>query len=126
MKYKKYLLENKDIPRTTQHRWRRRTHHVGVRGPQNAVVDMLQQDPAFFDMRIKHMSDTLQQNQTSEDQNPVLTISPVQTSSQQEVAKDSTTPHGSSILHNKVEVNVQVRIRCHTNIPFSVMLSGFN
>ncbi|XP_028981372.2 uncharacterized protein LOC114840948 isoform X2 [Esox lucius] len=59
-------------------------------------------------MRIKHMSDTLQQNQTSEDQNPVLTISPVQTSSQQEVAKDSTTPHGSSILHNKVEVNVQV------------------
>ncbi|XP_042601150.1 uncharacterized protein LOC122140664 isoform X2 [Cyprinus carpio] len=107
-------------------------------------------------MRIKQTSDTSQQNQPAEDQNPVVTISPVQTSSQvladvdgkqddldapdeslqvlaevedrqddpdapdgslnQQVAKESATPHGSSILHYKVEVNVQVKIRCHTNI----------
>ncbi|XP_026104657.1 uncharacterized protein LOC113076212 [Carassius auratus] len=54
------------------------------------------------------MSDTSQQNQTAENQNPVVTTSPAQTSSQQQVAKESTAPHGSSILHNKVEVNVQV------------------
>ncbi|RXN11112.1 hypothetical protein ROHU_010684 [Labeo rohita] len=66
-----------------------------------------------------------QQNQTSEDQSPFVTISPVETSSQvfadvereddlnapdgslqQQAVKESTIPHGSSILH-KVEVNVQ-------------------
>ncbi|XP_055073931.2 uncharacterized protein [Misgurnus anguillicaudatus] len=82
MKYKKYLVENKDIPRTTQHRWRRRIRHVGVQGQQNAFVGVFQQNPALFDMPIKQMSDTLQQNQTSEEQNPVVTISPAETSSQ--------------------------------------------
>ncbi|XP_056605042.1 uncharacterized protein LOC130421266 [Triplophysa dalaica] len=132
MKYKKYLLERKNIPRTTQHRWRRQSHHVGVSGQQNSFADM-SQDIAT------------QQNQTSEseDQNPFVTSRHAETFSQiiadveekqenldapdgflqafadvdekpddldasddslQQQVKESTIPHDSSILHSKVEV----------------------
>ncbi|KAB5566005.1 hypothetical protein PHYPO_G00248080 [Pangasianodon hypophthalmus] len=67
-------------------------------------MGLWQQDSALFDMRIKHVSDTVQQNQPSEDQNPVVIISPVETSSQlfadvDEKQDDLDAPDGSLQEH---------------------------
>ncbi|XP_076829948.1 uncharacterized protein LOC143475951 [Brachyhypopomus gauderio] len=92
MKYKRYLVEEKDIPRTTQHRWKRRIKH-GMKGQQSAGFYMLKyhndiQPLGDQDLSRLHRTGKSLENKTADeskdDYDQSVTDSPVRISYQEE------------------------------------------